>query len=149
MMKDLLHHAATMGISVHAARLEPGVLGEWYEDEREVYFDLRLTPHERRCVVGHELGHAHYGHRCEDDQHAETQADVYAATLLVDPVEYERLECEGLDSHEIAEELRVTAELLDVFRRHCLTSLRGVTYVRSRMGLGQWAHIGFRRAEGA
>lgn len=139
-MRELLRHAALRGISVHAARLEPGVLGEWYEDEREIYFDLRLSPTEQVCVIAHELGHAHHGHACEDDQRAEDQADEHAARLLVDPAEYARVERLGLNQHDIAEELGVTVEVLNVFMQRCLVKLRGVTYTQSRMGTGQWLH---------
>ncbi len=139
-MRELLHHAAQMGITVHAARLEPGVLGEWYEDEREVYFDLTLSPIEQVSVIAHELGHAHYGHRCEDARGEEDQADEYAARLLIDPRRYAELERAGLHLHDIAEELGVTTDLLHVFMQRCLVRLRGVTYVRARMGVGMWAH---------
>jgi Zn-dependent peptidase ImmA (M78 family) len=140
MMRELLRFAARQGISVHAARLEHGVLGEWYEDEREIYYDLRMAPDETICTIAHELGHAHYGHPCEDDQRIEDQADEYAARLLIDPAIYARLEREGVHQHDIAEELGVTVDLLNIFMQRCLVKLRGVTYARAKMGAGMYAH---------
>ncbi|SDG23374.1 ImmA/IrrE family metallo-endopeptidase [Microbacterium sp. 77mftsu3.1] len=139
-MKELLKLAARMGISVHGAHLEPGVFGEWYEDEREIYFDLKLCPSERDTTIAHELGHAHLGHACEDDPRAEEQADVFAARLLIDPAAYAQLERSGLLPHDIADELGVTLDLVNVFMQHCIVKLRGVTYVGSRLGMGMWRH---------
>ncbi|MBN9176072.1 MAG: ImmA/IrrE family metallo-endopeptidase [Microbacterium sp.] len=139
-MKELLRFAAGLGITVHAARLEPGVMGEWYEDEREVYFDLRMSPDEQVFTVAHELGHAHHGHRCEDNQDAEDQADAYAAQLLINPERYAELEQQGLHQHDIAEELGVSVDALNLWMQACLVRLRGVTYARPRLGAGQWLH---------
>lgn len=139
-VKALLQFAAARGIRVHAAHLEPGVLGEWYADEGEIYFDLALTPNEATSVVAHELGHAHYGHACEDDADAETQADEYAARLLIDPARLAALERDGATLHDMAEDLQVTEELVDVYLTRCLTRVRGITYAHARMGVGQWAH---------
>lgn len=139
-VKELLQYAAARGIRVHAAHLEPGVLGEWYADEAEIYFDITLTPNEASSVVAHELGHAHHGHACEDDAHAEAQADEYAARLLINPARLADLERDGATLHDMAEDLQVTEELVDVFLTRCLTRVRGITYTGARMGVGQWTH---------
>lgn len=139
-VKALLQYAAARGIRVHAAHLEPGVLGEWYAEESEIYFDLDLTPNEAVSVVAHELGHAHHGHACEDDAGDEAQADEYAARLLIDPHRLAQLERDGATVHDMAEDLQVTEELVDVFLARCLTRVRGITYTHARMGAGQWAH---------
>ncbi|MFD4957104.1 ImmA/IrrE family metallo-endopeptidase [Microbacterium sp. NPDC058389] len=141
-MRRLLRHAAKLGVTVHSARLEQGVLGEYYADEREVYFDLRLTPAEQRSVLAHELGHAFHGHRyqCADNAVAERQADIYAARLLIDPEEYARHERVNPDQHYLAEELDVTVDVVYAFEAHCLQRVRGITYVRPKMGLGQWVY---------
>lgn len=139
-MREVLQHAARLGVSVHGAYLDPGVLGEYYAEEREVYFDLRLTPIEKRCAIAHELGHVHHGHACEDDPRAEQQADIYAARALIAPDHYSQLERHGLNHHDIAEELGVTEDLLHLWMQHCLVKMRGLTYVLSRMGVGQWRH---------
>ncbi|MDF2991481.1 MAG: ImmA/IrrE family metallo-endopeptidase [Microbacterium sp.] len=137
-MKEILRFAAQLGISVHGARLEPGVLGEWYEDEREVYFELRQSPDEQVFTIAHELGHAHHGHRCENDPRAEDQADEYAARLLIDPATYAALEQQGLHQYDIAEHFGVSVHVLNLWMQNCLVKLRGVTYVRAKMGVGQW-----------
>ena len=139
-VKTVLRFAAEHGIRVHAAHLEPGVLGEWYADTREIFYDITLTPDEAVCTVAHELGHAHHGHRCEGDPRDEKQADEYAAALLINPKLLAHLERLGLSKHDIAEELRVSEELLDAFLGRWVTRLRGVSYVRSRMGAGAWTH---------
>ena len=140
-MRELVKRAALMGVRVHVAHLEQGVMGEWYASEREVYVDLRLSPIEQRCTLAHELGHAYHGHHlCEERSGAEDQADTFAAQLLIDPDLYASLERAGLSHHDIAEEIGVTEELLHVFMQRCLTKVDGVTYVHARMGARQWEH---------
>lgn len=138
-MKYLLAHAASMGLSVHATHLEEGTLGLYSHAERRIYFDIRLTPNERRSVIAHEIGHAHYGH-VTNGALQERQADIYAARLLISPHAYAALERVNSDQHLIAEELGVTLDLIYTFEAHCLQRLRGVTYARPRMGAGQWAY---------
>lgn len=139
-MREILRYAARLGISVHGAHLEPGVLGEWYEDEREIYFDLTQSPDEIVFTIAHELGHAHNGDRCEGDPTVEERADIYAAELLIEPRRYAELEQQGLHQYDIAEELGVTVHVLNLWMRSCLVRLRGVTYTKAKMGAGQWFH---------
>lgn len=136
-MRDLLRMAGENGLTVHAAHLEEDVLGMYSPDEQRIYFDIRLTPIERRWVVAHELGHHHHGHTCDSSRN-ELQADIYAASMLIDVTAYVSAERLTHDPEVIAEALGVTVEALNVFQRHCLTRLRGVTYVRPRLGAGQW-----------
>lgn len=139
-MKHVLRYAASLGIAVHAAHLEDGVLGEWYEEEREIYVDLKLTPDETVFTIAHELGHAHNGDRCEGEPAVEERADLFAVQLLIEPARYAQLEREGIHPHDIAEELGVSPEALHLWLRSTLLRLRGITYVRARMGVGQWLH---------
>ncbi|MBD8218253.1 ImmA/IrrE family metallo-endopeptidase [Microbacterium sp. CFBP 13617] len=139
-MKYVLRYAARLGITVHAAHLEDGVLGEWYEEEREIYVDLKLTPDETVFTIAHELGHAHNGDRCEGEPEVEERADVFAAQLLIEPARYAQLERDGIHRHDIAEELGVAPEALDLWLRSSMLKLRGITYVKARMGVGQWLH---------
>lgn len=139
-MREILRVAAAMGLTVHAAHLEPGVLGEYYADEREIYFEITQSPDEAVFTIAHELGHAHYGDRCEGDADVEERADVYAAQLLIDPNVYAALERQGLHQHDIAEELGVSVDALNLWMQHCLVKLRGITYAKPRMGAGQWFH---------
>lgn len=135
---ELIRFAAARGIEIHVAHLGEDVLGYWSPDEGRIYYDFMLTPNEASVTVGHELGHAHYGHRCDSSRN-EYQADHYAASLLIDPDAYAEIEALNPDQHHIADELSVTVELVDFFEQNCLTRLRGVTYVRARHGRSQAA----------
>src|SRR5690606_13237987 len=90
-MLELIRFAAAQGIELHAAHLNEDVFGYWSPDEGRIYFDFQLTPDERRVTIAHELGHAHYGHRC-DSMRNDRQADLYAANLLIDPAAYAEAE---------------------------------------------------------
>lgn len=139
-MRDLMAYAARHGVTVHVAHLPRPYRGFYDVERRRVVIDFDLTPIERRVVLAHELGHDHHGHSCEDDHRAELAADTFAARLLIDPHRYAELERLTHDVDAIAEELAVTPDLIHVYQQHCLTRLRGVTYVRARMGIGQWHH---------
>lgn len=140
-MKDLLRHAARLGYSVHVWELEPGTFGLTDTEERTITLDLRLRHDEQRSTLAHECGHAFYGHDCTSPA-GERQARKYAAGLLIDPVEYARLERINPDQYWLAEEFSVTPRIIFDFENFCLTRLRNVTYARPRLGLGQWAHRG-------
>ena len=139
-MRGLLAHAAQLGVAVHIAHLPEPYRGYYHHAENVVVIDFKLTPVERRDVLAHELGHAYYGHQCEDVPAQEDAADIYAARLLVDPARYAELERQELPVDAIAEELDVTEECVAVFQRHVLTRLRGVTYAAARMGRAQYRH---------
>lgn len=133
-------YAARQGVTVHVAHLPRPYRGFYDAERRIVVYDFGLTPIERRVVLAHELGHDHYGHSCEEDPRSERAADEFAARLLIDPERYAEIERLTHDVATIAEELAVTPDLIQVYQRHCITRLRGVTYVRARMGIGQWHH---------
>jgi hypothetical protein len=139
-MKRLIELAAARGISVHVAHLPAPYRGYFDPIARCIVIDFALTADERRTVLAHELGHAHYGHECEDDDASERQADIFAARLLIAPKDYAEIERFNPDRHHIAAELNVTVDLVDVFDKHVLSRLRGVTYASPRMGLGQWTY---------
>lgn len=148
-MKDLIAAINAHGVNVFATGLPADTLGCFIPELRRVYYDTRLTPHEERVVLAHELGHVTYGHSClgpgrSSSKRAEHQADVFAARYLIDPATYERLELINPDPHAIADELHVTVELVEFYRDHCLTALDGITYALPREGLGQWHHRALR-----
>jgi Zn-dependent peptidase ImmA (M78 family) len=145
-MLELIRFAASQGIELHAAHLGDDVFGYWSPDEGRIYFDLQLTPDERDVTIAHELGHVHYGHRC-DSLRNDRQADMYAANLLIDPAAYAAAEDVNADPHHIAEELGVTVELIEFFETNCLTRLSGVTYARARHGIAQATFRRFTSAE--
>lgn len=138
-MLELLAHARRIGVSVHVAHLPPPYRGFYDADRRRVIYDFNLTPAERLEVLAHELGHAFHDHRCRQNAEAELQADIYAAELLVDPDTLARLERISSDPEAIADEMGLTVRVIETYWRHCITRLRGVSYARSRMGIGQWS----------
>lgn len=146
-MRDLIHHAATLGVRVHVVDIEgdPALLGYFSPKFNVIVVRLGMTYAQSRWVLGHECGHAYYGHVCTGPasrSKAERQANAYAARLLIDPDEYARLEAINSDQHWLADEFRVHVDGIRAFEEHCLTRLRGVTYARARMGVGQWMHRG-------
>jgi Zn-dependent peptidase ImmA (M78 family) len=143
-MRDLLRYAADQGLTVHACHLPAGMLGCYEPDASRIWFDLRLTPAERRSVIAHELGHHHHRHT-ESTPRSERDADRFAAAILIDPAEYARLEPTYPDAHTLADELGVTVKIIEAYRRQ-LTRVGDVTYARLRMGRGQWDHRGVRSA---
>lgn len=138
-MRDLLRHAADQGLTVHACRLPQGMLGCYEPDAARIWFDLGLTPAERRSVIAHELGHHHHGHR-ESTPRNERDADRFAASMLIDPGEYAQLEPIHPDVFTLADELQVTVKIVEAYRSLVLSRVGDITYVRPRMGRGQWDH---------
>ena len=139
-MRDLIAHAAGLGVAVHLAHIERPYVGFYDPDHRRVVVDFGLRATRLRSVLAHELGHAYYDHRCHGDLNAERQADAYAARLLIDPEAYSRAEAYTLDPEVIADELGVTVKILRAFQQTCLTRIGSVTYTAAKMGVGQWSH---------
>lgn len=144
-MRDLIHHASTLGVKVHFAHIDddPTLLGYYSPRHKVIVVRLGMTYAQSRWVLGHECGHAHHGHNCTGPSSrnaAERQANAYGARLLIDPVEYATLEAINPDQHWLADEFTVHVDAIHAYEEHCLTRLRGVTYSRAREGVGQWAH---------
>lgn len=140
-MRNLLHHAAELGVRVHLRHLDGDLLGGYWADDRLVCVDLTLTPVETRWVLAHELGHVFHGHDCDTDEN-EHQADLYAAKLLVDPAAYAAAEQLLGTTHAVAlaEELDVMEEAVTLYQRHCLRRVRGAGYALPRHGRRQSAY---------
>ena len=139
-MRDLLAHAATLGVGVHVAHLPAPFRGFYDHENLRVIYDFNLTPIERRSVVAHELGHAFYAHTQYGVQAHEDAANLYAARLLIDPAELAEL-CRIYSCWDVvAEELRVERRLLDTFIAHDVRRLGPRTYVRGRLGTGQFRY---------
>lgn len=128
-MRELLELAAARGLTVHATHMPIGYLGFWDPASARIWFDIGLTPAERRVVIAHELGHEFYGDCCDSDR-AEARANAYAAALLIDPADYATLEASGADLESIADELTVTVECVRDFRHHCLRQVGRSVYVK-------------------
>jgi len=144
-MRELIRHAAGLGVRVHFAHIEddPELLGYYSPMHKVIVVRLGMTYAQSRWVLGHEAGHAYYDHACSGPHSrskTERQANAYAARLLIDPEEYARLERINPDQHWLADEFSVSVDAIFAYEEHCLTRLRGVTYSRARMGISQWAY---------
>lgn len=137
-MRELIAHAAQLGVSVHVAHIDGAVRGYYDSSEKIVVYDFELTPVERRSVLAHELGHAFYDHRCYGNARLEAAADYYAACLLIEPSEYVDAELIDPSSDAIAEALGVEPALVRAFEARAITKVRGMTYIHGRMGAGQY-----------
>lgn len=137
-MKELIAHAALLGVSVHVAHIDGPQRGYYDSAQKMVVYDFALTPVEQVSVLAHELGHAFYDHQCYGNAKFEADADYYAACLLIDPQSY--MEAEGIDPapDAIAESLGVEPKLVRAFEARALTRVHGATYVRARMGARQY-----------
>lgn len=142
-MDELIAHATTLGVTVATACLPEPLRGVYDWRAEMVVYDYRLTPVEQRCVLAHELGHVYYGHTRFGDRAAEDAADVYAAWLLIDPDEYVAAEMIDPAPAAIADELGVEARIVQAWESRLLR-VRGVSYVRPRLGAGGFAWRGFR-----
>ena len=139
-MKELIAHAASLGVSVHVAHIDGPQRGFYDAKLKRVVYDYELTPVERDTVLAHELGHVFYDHQCYGNPAFEAAADYYAACLLIDPERYIAAEAIDPSPGAIAEELGVEPKLVRAFEAKALTRVRGVTYVHSRMGAGQYRY---------
>lgn len=137
-MRRLLATARELGYEVHIAHIEdePDLLGYTVPAQAMIVLRMGMTRNQTRAVLAHELGHAYHGHTC-DSAANERQAEAYAAAILIDPVTYADLERISDDAHYLADELAVTVDIIHAYRAHCVTKMRGVSYVRPRMGIGQ------------
>lgn len=62
----------------------------WHADTRSIVVRWGLDPVTRRCAIAHELGHAEFGHDYSSPR-AEREADEFAAKLLIDYDDVERI----------------------------------------------------------
>lgn len=133
-MRELIAHATELGVSVHVAHIEAPHRGFYDSTRKIVVYDFNLTPIEARSVLAHELGHAFYDHQCYGNARFESDADYYAACLLIDPAQYMAAEAIDPSASAIADELGVESKLVRAFEQRGLTQMRGVTYVRPAFG---------------
>ena len=78
----------------------------------------RLTPIQRRCVLAHEISHArHHDVGCKCDSATERRADMEAARMLVNQLEYQSAEIifDG-DECAIARELNVMPWVIRAYK---------------------------------
>jgi hypothetical protein len=111
---DLDAIARGLGVRVAVADLGPGLLGLYDARSHRIWLAPGLTPVERRCVLAHELGHAHHRHRSGSPAN-ERVADAFAARLLVDPAALEAASRWSHDPAEIADELDLTEDVVRAY----------------------------------
>jgi hypothetical protein len=70
-----------------------------------------------RSTYGHELDHAHAGHR-RTTARTELEADVYAARILINRACWRHHTAAHDDVLTVADELQVLPRLLEVYARH-------------------------------
>lgn len=142
MSLDAWNLAADLGLEVRERR---GIHRSGYAPDAGY---IELTPGMRgrvlRGVMYHEIGHHVLGHRPTDfgliRKRQEHAANVWAAHQLITPDAYADAE-RSREGHltGMAIDLNVPDEFVSVFRQSLLRTDHA-TYVRPRMGTGQWAH---------
>lgn len=76
-----------------------------------------LSPTQRRCVLAHEISHArHHDVACRTDSATERRADMDAARMLIDTVDYMTAELVCDNDAWIAHELGVTIWIIHAYR---------------------------------
>lgn len=109
---DLLAHAARLGVRVqYVDGLDRW--GRYDHTTRTISIRTGLAPIQWRCVLAHELGHAHWGHDGSCPR-AERQADEHAVILLVSPGEWEAATVLHDSAEAVAHELGILPRLVEV-----------------------------------
>ena len=114
--------AAGMGLRVDEVPLDDDwPHGLWVPERRQIILRHGLDRVTRRCVLAHELGHAHHRDVRSGfdslDSRAERRADAFAALLLISPAEYALAEkLHGPSIAGLAHALDVTPHLIRVWR---------------------------------
>ena len=119
-MRQLFALAESQGIAVQDAELRT-FRGFYVPEYRTIVLSSLLNGTQKQCTFAHELGHAHYGDATAPneyvDESQERRANEWAATLLIDPYEYERAETlYGPHPGGLAQALGVTREIIEAFR---------------------------------
>lgn len=106
-------------VTVSSAILPDGLWGCYDDETHVILIDRRLTYTAKRCVLTHELLHWQHGDAgCSNDRSKrERRCRTQTALLLVDPVELALLERMYEHESQIADELNVTTQVLEDYRR--------------------------------
>lgn len=116
-LDDLVAHAEEQGLRVVWRDL--GRRSGELTRSGLVVVNHRKSTLTQRVTIAHEVGHHHHGHdwtRAHDVERDERQADMYAARLLIDPVEVEvAAALTGGHPGAMARELGVTAHLVTLW----------------------------------
>lgn len=141
-MQQLLQLADELGLDVIEKRGRH--LGGYHHASSTVRLDPDMPRRVARSVLAHEIAHAVF-----HDQPAahgparakqERRANEWAALRLITPEAFADVERHrGGHSPSMAHDLAVTTELVDAYKS-LLLRLGDVTYLRARLGAGQWDH---------
>lgn len=116
-MDELLFLADFMGVSIEWEDFLPlGWFGAYWAAQGVIYMLRGMPRTQTRTVLGHELGHAHYGHEgrtTADEWHA----DKWAAGKLITLEAYLEASRGRPELDVVARRLGVTPHLLQVYMR--------------------------------
>ena len=110
---------AGLPLTVSSAILPDGLWGCYDNETHVILIDRRLTYTAKRCTLVHELLHWRHGDDgCTNDRSKqERRCRTQTALLLVNPVELALLERMYEYESQIADELNVTTQELEDYRR--------------------------------
>ena len=141
-MQDLLQLADELGVKVVERR--GGRPGGYHAGTTTIRLHPGMSRRVARSVLAHEIAHHVFGD--QPTQYGpvrakqERRANEWAALQLITPQSYADVEAQR-QGHlaSMAYDLGVTLELIEAYRG-VLTRLGDATYVRPKMGAGQWLH---------
>lgn len=104
---------------VYELPLSSNLEGGYDATNNRILISDRLTPVQRRCVLAHEISHArHHDVGCKCNSATERRADMEAARMLVNQLEYQSAEIifDG-DEYAIARELNVMPWIIQAYKQ--------------------------------
>lgn len=105
--------------NVYELALPADLEGGYDAANNRILISDRLTPIQRRCALAHEISHArrHHDVGCKCDSATERRADMEAARMLVNQLEYQSAEIisDG-DECAIARELNVMPWVIRAYK---------------------------------
>ena len=106
-------------VTVSSALLPDGLWGCYDNENRVILIDRRLTYTAKRCTLAHELLHWRHGDTgCSNNSSKmEIRTRLQTALLLINPTELALLERMYEYESQIADELNVTTQVLEDYRR--------------------------------
>jgi hypothetical protein len=140
----IAHTLEVLGVRIRYAELPEDRDGEYIHRRRLIRLQHGMPARLRRSVLAHECAHAVF----EDvpsmfgpvNAKQERRAEEWAALRLLTLTSYKRAEIihEG-HAEAMAVELHVTVDIVEAYRGMLLV-VDNFTYLRPKMGAGQWAH---------
>lgn len=128
-LDEAIEYASSLGLNVEERPLE-GLLSAVLLPEGVILLNSLRSVLTRKVAVAHECGHWHYGHdwRHQHDQpRDERQANLFAAKVLIDPLDYAYAELlhDG-NKGNISKEIGVPLPLIELWLPWYAGELTGV-----------------------